>query len=115
MASSSGHLLAAAAATAAALLLLIATSEADAYTIGLEMHHRFSDRVREWAEARGGARWPERRSAEYYAALAHHDRALRGRFLASGGNSSDELLAFAARGNITLNIPSLGLCVSVHT
>ncbi|WOL18893.1 aspartyl protease family protein 1-like [Canna indica] len=112
-----GHVLSAARFLLATILTLALTAGSPAAAaVGFELHHRFSDRVREWAEERRGAvdhqvaRWPDKRSVEYYSALAHHDSALRGRFLAgAGANSSvDELLAFAARGNITFQIPSMG-------
>ncbi|KAJ6816331.1 aspartyl protease family protein 1-like [Iris pallida] len=72
--------------------------------LGLELHHRFSDRVRRWAESRshdlpGG--WPEKGTVDYYAALAGHDRSLRHR----GRSLSD--VAFAD-GNATFRINSLG-------
>ncbi|XP_008806141.1 aspartyl protease family protein 1 [Phoenix dactylifera] len=78
-------------------------------TLGLEVHHRFSDRVRQWAEAHGGLPggwWPEKGSVEYYATLTHHDRALRGRALSDGGDP-DEVLFFAD-GNATYRLSSLG-------
>ncbi|CAL9160468.1 unnamed protein product [Musa hybrid cultivar] len=95
------------ASPALGLLLLLAAAliPAPASAIGFQLHHRFSDRVRRWAEGRAvpGAWWPEKGTAEYYAALAHHDRALRGRALAAA--SSD--LSFAD-GNATVRLSSLG-------
>ncbi|RRT75243.1 hypothetical protein B296_00029627 [Ensete ventricosum] len=81
------------------LASLLAAAGSDAAGIGFEFHHRFSDRVRQWAEARAvpGASWPQKGTAEYYAALAHHDRALRGRSLADASASE---LTFAD-GNAT--------------
>ncbi|CAL9074816.1 unnamed protein product [Musa acuminata var. zebrina] len=81
-------------------LVLAAAILVAADAVGLELHHRYSIRVREWAEARAvaGAWWPEKGTAEYYTSLAHHDRALRGRFLAAANYSQ---LAFAAEGNVT--------------
>ncbi|RWW45153.1 hypothetical protein BHE74_00049030 [Ensete ventricosum] len=89
-------------------LVLAAAILVAADAIGLDLHHRFSSRVREWAEARdvAGAWWPEKGTAEYYTSLAHQDRALRGRFLAAANYSQ---LAFAAEGNVTFQISSLGL------
>ncbi|KAG6525869.1 hypothetical protein ZIOFF_015840 [Zingiber officinale] len=97
------------AAAGSGVLLLLASflvPAADAAGIGFEFHHRFSDRVREWAEARAvpGVWWPEKDTVEYYDALADHDRALRGRSLASGDGS---VLSFADS-NATLRISSLG-------
>ncbi|KAL0904173.1 hypothetical protein M5K25_026247 [Dendrobium thyrsiflorum] len=70
---------------------------------GFDMHHRFSDRVRQWAKSMprdlpGG--WPEKGTVDYYAALVGHDR---GRSLAEVGAK----LAFSD-GNETLRINSLG-------
>ncbi|RZS25661.1 hypothetical protein BHM03_00058897 [Ensete ventricosum] len=89
-------------------LVLAAAILVAADAVGLDLHHRFSSRVREWAEARdvAGAWWPEKGTAEYYTSLAHQDRALRGRFLAAVNYSQ---LAFAAEGNVTFQISSLGL------
>ncbi|RWW34951.1 hypothetical protein BHE74_00029459 [Ensete ventricosum] len=88
------------------LASLLAAAGSDAAGIGFEFHHRFSDRVRQWAEARAvpGASWPQKGTAEYYAALAHHDRALRGRSLADASSSE---LTFAD-GNATYLFGSLG-------
>ncbi|RWV85855.1 hypothetical protein GW17_00052316 [Ensete ventricosum] len=90
------------------LLLAVALGPAasSATGLGFEFHHRFSDRVRQWAETRAipGVWWPEKGAAEYYAALAHHDRALRGRSLADAGGSE---LTFVD-GNATVRLSSLG-------
>ncbi|RRT58152.1 hypothetical protein B296_00042975 [Ensete ventricosum] len=101
------------------LLLAVALGPAasSATGLGFEFHHRFSDRVRQWAETRAipGVWWPEKGAAEYYAALAHHDRALRGRSLADAGGSE---LTFVD-GNATVRLSSLGFSensgnLSVH-
>ncbi|CAL9189352.1 unnamed protein product [Musa hybrid cultivar] len=88
------------------LAALLTAAGLDAAGIGFEFHHRFSDRVRQWAEDRAipGAWWPQKGTAEYYAALAHHDRALRGRSLADASASE---LTFAD-GNVTYLSGSLG-------
>uniref|UniRef100_A0A1D1XVD0 Aspartic proteinase-like protein 1 n=1 Tax=Anthurium amnicola TaxID=1678845 RepID=A0A1D1XVD0_9ARAE len=99
----------------ALLLALLAVAAStpvgcEAATFGFDFHHRFSDTVRQWAESRewvagraGTWDWPEKESVEYYAALAEHDRVLRGRGLAG----ADSLLTFAA-GNTTIRISTLG-------
>ncbi|KAG6505675.1 hypothetical protein ZIOFF_038040 [Zingiber officinale] len=98
--------------SAAALFLLLfvsfSASSADASGLGFEFHHRFSDRVREWAEANAmqGVWWPEKGTVEYYSALSDHDRALRGRSLASANGGS--ALTFVD-GNATYRLSSLGL------
>uniref|UniRef100_A0A804QJM5 Peptidase A1 domain-containing protein n=1 Tax=Zea mays TaxID=4577 RepID=A0A804QJM5_MAIZE len=72
----------------------VAASAAEA--LSLDVHHRYSATVREWA----GHRAPPAGTAEYYAALAGHD--LRRRSLAGGGE-----VAFAD-GNDTYRLNELG-------
>ncbi|XP_072968328.1 aspartyl protease family protein 1-like [Typha angustifolia] len=76
-------------------------------TIGFDFHHRFSGKMRQWGESHGypGEWWPEKGTAEYYAALAHHDRAHHGRFLAAGDSS---MLTFLD-GNLTYRVSDLGM------
>lgn len=75
-----------------------------------KMHHQFSEPVKQWSQSTeklypaGG--WPRKGSHEYYAELAHHDRALHRRSL----SGADSVLAFST-GNSTLKISSLGLYV----
>ncbi|XP_072966234.1 aspartyl protease family protein 1-like [Typha angustifolia] len=90
------------------LFVVAAASVAEpsgAATLGLDFYHRFSEPVRRWAESSGhrGAAWPRHGTAEYYAALAHHDRALHRRSLADASGQ----LTFAD-GNSTFRISSLG-------
>ncbi|XP_042471013.1 aspartyl protease family protein 1-like [Zingiber officinale] len=68
-------------AAALRLLLVLAPLAAPAASAGLgfDFHHRFSDPVRRFVEAHGGggggaASWPGKGTAEYYSALARHDR-----------------------------------------
>ncbi|KAK9012304.1 hypothetical protein V6N11_040366 [Hibiscus sabdariffa] len=69
-----------------------------------EMHHRFSEPVRNWSNSIGKPlHWPVKDSFEYYAVLAQRDRLFRGRKL-SGVNAT---LSFSD-GNSTLKINSLG-------
>ncbi|XP_010935168.1 aspartyl protease family protein 1 [Elaeis guineensis] len=92
-----------------AAVALAVSGTAGGATLGLDFHHRFSDRVRQWAEAHGGLPggwWPKKGSVEYYAALARHDRALRGRALADGGDPDKDLVF--ADGNVTFRHSSLG-------
>lgn len=92
------------------LFLLIIIGAASTVTVAaalsLDLHHRFSDRVRKWEEDHGlpGAWWPEKGTAEYAAALAPHDRVLHRRSLADGS-----VLTFA-NGNATFWIDLPGLC-----
>ncbi|KAH7848583.1 hypothetical protein Vadar_004773 [Vaccinium darrowii] len=71
------------------------------------MHHRFSEPVKKWSETAGdylpAGNRPEKRSIEYYAQLAHHDRLRRGR----GIVESNESMTFSD-GNSTFRISSLG-------
>ncbi|KAJ4776489.1 Eukaryotic aspartyl protease family protein [Rhynchospora pubera] len=83
------------------LFLAAVLSSCYAHKLGMDFHHRFSDKVREWTDSHGlPPAWnPEEAphgSVEYYQALLKHDlHRHRGRSLASG-----ELYAFA-RGNKT--------------
>ncbi|KAH6784590.1 Eukaryotic aspartyl protease family protein [Perilla frutescens var. hirtella] len=73
----------------------------------MEMHHRFSDQVKQWSRRSGTGfpvnNWPEKGSVEYYSLLASHDIAIRRRSLSSSGGS----LTFSD-GNTTFRISSLG-------
>lgn len=69
-----------------------------------EMHHRFSEPVKNWSNSTGKlSYWPVKGSFEYYAVLVHRDHLLRGRKL-SDINAS---LSFSD-GNSTFRISSLG-------
>ncbi|KAJ3691276.1 hypothetical protein LUZ61_020440 [Rhynchospora tenuis] len=83
------------------VFLIIALSSCYANKLGLDFHHRFSDKVREWTDSQGlPPVWtPEetpRGTVEYYKALLKHDlHRHHGRSLATG-----ELYDFA-QGNVT--------------
>lgn len=81
------------------------SSEASAGTFGFDIHHRYSDQVRSILDFDG---MPERYSSDYYAAMAHRDRFIRGRHLAD--TTSTTPVTFIA-GNDTRRINSLGLYV----
>ncbi|CAA7391447.1 unnamed protein product [Spirodela intermedia] len=79
-------------------------------TFGFDFHHRFSDRVRQWAESGNWVeghgsplQWPKEGTVEYYAALVDHDRVHRGRSLAG----ADSPLTFLL-GNETIRVRTLG-------
>ena len=72
-------------------------------TFGYGIHHRFSDPVK---GILGVDELPEKGSADYYVAMAHRDRIIRGRHLASINDQSP--LAFSG-GNDTYLLNSLGL------
>ncbi|KAF3790992.1 Aspartic proteinase-like protein 1, partial [Nymphaea thermarum] len=72
-------------------------------TFSFELHHKFSDQVRDWVRSTSGVsvdNWPQPGSPEYYNTLFHHDRVLRGRNLAA---SSTPLVTFVD-GNLTLHL-----------
>ncbi|KAG6522759.1 hypothetical protein ZIOFF_019911 [Zingiber officinale] len=96
-------------AAALRLLLVLAPLAAPAASAGLgfDFHHRFSDPVRRFVEAHGGggggaASWPGKGTAEYYSALARHDR-----------RRSLPELSFADS-NATFRISQLGLCLALR-
>ncbi|OVA05842.1 Peptidase A1 [Macleaya cordata] len=72
-------------------------------TFGFDIHHRFSNPVKDFI---GADDLPEQGSLEYYAAMAHRDRIFRGRGLA-GNDNDDQLLTFSD-GNETFRLASLG-------
>ncbi|CAL5033351.1 unnamed protein product [Urochloa decumbens] len=77
-------------------------------TPSLEFHHRFSEPVRHWAEARGRALpggWPAPGGAAYVAALAGHDRH---RAMSTAGGSGEAPPLTFAEGNATLKVSNLG-------
>ncbi|KAI5684016.1 hypothetical protein M9H77_05244 [Catharanthus roseus] len=79
----------------------------DAHIYTLEMHHRFSESVKNWSQRNGNElqaqNWPMKGSIDYYSKLANHDRLLHGRRL----SAFDDLLTFSD-GNWTIRISSLG-------
>lgn len=77
-----------------------------------DIHHRFSEPLKGLAAGRAGFghwEWPEKGSVDYFAALAHHDRVVRGRGLAGRGEDGPPLTF--SDGNETIKIASLGLYV----
>lgn len=70
---------------------------------GFEFHHRFSDQV---VGVLPGDGLPNRDSSKYYRVMAHRDRLIRGRRLASG---EDQSLVTFADGNETIRVDALGL------
>ncbi|XVF59838.1 hypothetical protein PTKIN_Ptkin07bG0307600 [Pterospermum kingtungense] len=69
-----------------------------------EMHHRFSEPVKNWSSSTGKlSYWPVKGSFEYYAVLVHRDHLLRGRKL----SDINTTLSFSD-GNSTFRISSLG-------
>ncbi|XP_020532231.1 aspartyl protease family protein 1 isoform X2 [Amborella trichopoda] len=75
-------------------------------TFGFDLHHKFSEPVKEWMSLRHGIgyeEWPESGSEDYYLSLVHHDHNLRGRGISEIGAP----LTFAD-GNTTFKLSSLG-------
>ncbi|CAH2051395.1 unnamed protein product [Thlaspi arvense] len=69
---------------------------------GFEFHHRFSDQV---VGVLPGDGLPNRDSSKYYRVMAHRDRLIRGRRLAS---AEDQSLVTFADGNETVRVDALG-------
>ncbi|XP_065857286.1 aspartyl protease family protein 1-like [Euphorbia lathyris] len=85
------------------LLILLFRSCSGFGTYGFDIHHRFSDPVKGFLSVDD---LPEKGSPHYYATMAHRDRLIHGRKLASATNNSVPL-AFS-NGNETYRISSLG-------
>lgn len=89
------------------LLILFACGcwiNAEAY--GLDIHHRYSDTVKDFLAVDG---LPEKGSLDYYAAMAHRDHLFKSRRLATTPATSP-FLTFLG-GNDTYRLSSLGLYV----
>lgn len=77
-----------------------------------EMHHRYSDQVKNWSISSGKlshSDWPDKGSFDYYALLAQRDQILRGRHLSDTDTNSPLIFS---DGNSTVRISSLGLYVT---
>lgn len=70
--------------------------------LGFEFHHRFSDQV---LGVLPGDGLPRLDSPQYYRVMAHRDRLIRGRRLAT----QDQSLVTFADGNETVRVNGLGL------
>ncbi|KAF7809620.1 aspartyl protease family protein 1-like [Senna tora] len=92
-------------------------------TFQFDMHHRFSDPVKGML---GIDDLPAKGSREYYVAMSHRDRVIRGRGLAgedrtavtfAGGNETYRLasLGFLHYANISVGTPSLSFLVALDT
>ncbi|XP_008241995.1 PREDICTED: aspartyl protease family protein 1-like isoform X1 [Prunus mume] len=91
---------------------------------GFDIHHRFSDPVK---AILGSDELPEKGSAEYYAAMAHRDRLIRGRHLSTAdettpltfvyGNETDRIGAFGHLhyANVSVGTPSTSYLVALDT
>ncbi|KAB1201789.1 Aspartic proteinase-like protein 1 [Morella rubra] len=94
-------------------------------TFGFDIHHRFSDVVTGILGVEG---LPEKGSLEYYVAMAHRDRFMRGRHLAATNNQSPPLtfadgnethftpdLAFWYYASVSVGTPSVTFLVALDT
>lgn len=91
---------------------------------GFDIHHRFSDPVK---QIMGVHHLPEKGTPEYYAAMAHRDRFIHGRKLAStvdqtnlifrDGNETFRIssLGFLHYANVSVGSPSLSFLVALDT
>lgn len=75
-------------------------------TFGFDIHHRYSDSVKDFLNLDG---LPEKGSLDYYAAMAHRDQLIKARRLAVTP-ASPTPLSFIG-GNETYRLSSLGLYV----
>ena len=90
------------------VLLLLGLSSWSCYglgSFGFNIHHRFSDPVRQILGFDG---LPEKGSVEYYVAMAHRDHIIRGRHLAASNNQSPPAPLTFANGNETIFLNSFG-------
>lgn len=71
---------------------------------GFDVHHRYSDTVKDFMDVEG---LPEKDSLDYFAAMAHRDHLSNARRLATSPASSPYLTFLG--GNETYRLTSLGL------
>lgn len=83
-------------------------------TIGFDVHHRYSDMVKNFLDPEG---LPEKGTMDYYNAMAHRDHLFKARRLQAGGSdgsgtpspsSNASILTFYG-GNDTFQLSRLGL------
>ncbi|KAG5060945.1 hypothetical protein JHK87_001974 [Glycine soja] len=106
------------------LLLSLASQSCHAlHSFGFDIHHRFSDPVK---EILGVHDLPDKGTRQYYVAMAHRDRIFRGRRLAAGYHSpltfipSNETYQIEAFGflhfaNVSVGTPPLSFLVALDT
>ncbi|EYU37090.1 hypothetical protein MIMGU_mgv1a024447mg [Erythranthe guttata] len=74
-------------------------------TFGFDIHHRYSDTVKEYLNLDG---LPEKGTVDYYTALAHRDQLLmKGRRLAAGSTPVLTFFGTGANGNKTYSVRAL--------
>ncbi|XP_051124530.1 aspartyl protease family protein 1-like [Andrographis paniculata] len=92
----------------AALVRSIIAAHGGSETLGIfgfDIHHRYSDTVREFLDVDG---LPEKGSLDYYAAMAHRDRLFNARRLAGGASPPPEGHLTFLGSNETFRINTLG-------
>ncbi|KAL8028842.1 hypothetical protein ABFX02_14G187500 [Erythranthe guttata] len=91
-------------------------------TFGFDIHHRYSDTVKQFLNDNG---LPEKGTVEYYSAVAHRDRHLKGRHLATstpiltfyGANETQRLniLGYLHYSLVTVGTPALTFIMALDT
>ncbi|ESW29866.1 hypothetical protein PHAVU_002G105200 [Phaseolus vulgaris] len=105
------------------LVMVLFTSSHALHSFGFDIHHRFSDPVK---EVFGVADLPDKGTCEYYVAMAHRDRMFRGRRLADGHHTpltfvpSNETYQIGTFGflhfaNVSVGTPPLSFLVALDT
>ncbi|XP_022739550.1 aspartyl protease family protein 1-like [Durio zibethinus] len=109
------------------LLVVLGFSAGSCYgfqTFGFDMHHRYSDPVKEILPVN---ELPVKGSPEYYSAMVHRDKIIKGRRLATandqtpvtffGGNETYQLdfLGFLHYANVSVGTPALSFLVALDT
>ncbi|CAB81497.1 putative protein [Arabidopsis thaliana] len=90
------------------ILMLLSFGSCNGRIFTFEMHHRFSDEVKQWSDSTGRfAKFPPKGSFEYFNALVLRDWLIRGRRLSESESESESSLTFSD-GNSTSRISSLG-------
>lgn len=74
-------------------------------TFGFDIHHRYSDTVKDFLDHDG---LPEKGTLDYYSAMAHRDHLLNARRLATSPSSAP-ITFLGVNGNETFQLNSLGL------
>ncbi|KAL5729829.1 saccharopepsin [Ranunculus cassubicifolius] len=89
------------------LIFIISRNSHGFETFGFDFHHRFSDPVKGVLTV---DELPDKGTTQYYAVMAHRDRVIHARRLASGDDDDDDDQQLTFRsGNLTVQINSLGL------
>lgn len=88
------------------------TVNSESAILAFDIHHRFSNNVRRWAEVNSwetGDVWPEEGSIHYYASLVAYDRALQHRRRGLATDDDRRTSLTFEDGNATIKLNNLGL------